>query len=85
MIPVSMNTIDAKESFSDLMNRVSQQNERIILTRRGTPIAAIIPIDDFNRLQLLQNQEDVQEAIDALQEAREKGFVSIDDLDNHTG
>ena len=80
-MPISMNTVDAKESFSDLMNRVSQQNERIILTRRGIPIAAIIPIDDFNRLQLLQNQEDVQEAIDALQEAREKGFLSIDDLD----
>lgn len=84
MLPVSINTVDAKEGFSDLMNRVSQQNERIVLTRRGTPIAAIIPMDDFNRLQLIQNQEDVQEAIDALQEAREKGFLSVDDLDKHT-
>lgn len=82
MVPVSINTIEAKESFSDLMNRVSQQNERIILTRRDKPIAAIIPIDDFHRLQLLQDQEDVQEAIEALQEARDKGFISIDDLDN---
>lgn len=84
MLPVSINTVDAKESFSDLMNRVSQQNERIVLTRRGAPIAAIIPMEDFNRLQLIQNQEDVQEAIDALQEAREKGFFSVDDLDKHT-
>lgn len=84
MTPVSINTVDAKEGFSDLMNRVSQQNERIILTRRGTPIAAIVPMDDFNRLQLMQNQEDVQEAIDALQEAREKGFISVDELEKLT-
>jgi len=81
MTPVSINTIDAKEGFTDLLNRVSQQNERIILVRRDKPIAAIVPMADYNRLQLIQDQEDVQQAIDSLQEAKEKGFLSVDDLD----
>ena len=85
MKPVSINTVDAKEGFSDLLNRVSQQNERIILTRRGTPIAAIVPIDDLNQLQLLQDQQDVHEAIHALQEARVKGFLTVQDLEKKDG
>lgn len=81
MAPVSINTIDAKEGFSELLNRVSQQNERIVLVRRDKAIAAIVPMADFNRLQLMQDQEDVQEAIDALHEAKERGSLTIDELE----
>ena len=80
-MPVSMNTIEAKEGFSELLNRVSQQNERVLLVRRDKPIAAIVPIADFNRLQLMQDQEDVQEAIEALHEVREKGSFTIHELE----
>lgn len=75
-----MNTIDAKEDFADLISRVSHHKERVILTRRGKEVAAIIPIEDFTLLQASQNKSDLEEATEALKEARDKGVITLDDL-----
>jgi prevent-host-death family protein len=75
-----MNTIEAKEDFADLISRVSHHKERVILTRRGKEVAAIIPIEDFALLQVSQNKSDLEEATEALKEARDKGVITLDDL-----
>jgi prevent-host-death family protein len=75
-----VSTIDAKEEFSELINRVSHNKERIILTRRGKEIAAIVPLEDFYRLQQSQSKSDLEEALEALQEARTKGTTTLEDL-----
>jgi len=41
-----------KRDVSDLVNRVAYGGERIILTSRGKPKAALVSIDDFERLRL---------------------------------
>jgi prevent-host-death family protein len=46
MTTTAINTADAKEQFVDLINRVAHNKERIVLTRRGKEIAAIIPVED---------------------------------------
>ncbi len=43
-------TVDARNNFSDVVNRAAYGKERIILTRRGKPIAAIVPAEDLERL-----------------------------------
>lgn len=80
-----ISSIDAKEQFSDLLNRVAHNKERIILTRRGKEIAAIIPIDDLELLQSIQDKQDLHEAIDALKEARHLGTVDLAQLKEQTG
>lgn len=75
-----MNTIEAKEDFADLISRVSHHKERVILTRRGKEVAAIIPIEDFALLQASQNKSDLEEAAEALKEARDKGVITLDAL-----
>ncbi len=75
-----MNTIEAKEQFADLINRVAHSKERIILTRRGKEIAAIISIDDLQLLLEIQNKHDLRDAIDALKEARNSGTISLEQL-----
>jgi prevent-host-death family protein len=80
MTTTTINTIDAKEQFSDLINRVTNQKERIILTRRGKEIAAIVPLEDLLRLSESQHKNDLREAVEALKEAREQGTISLDDL-----
>jgi prevent-host-death family protein len=40
----------AKRDISELINRVSHAGERIILTSRGKPRAALISMDDYERL-----------------------------------
>lgn len=85
MAAISISTSDAKEEFSELINRVAHDKERIILTRRGKEIAAIIPIDDLHFLQSSQNQTDLDEALEALKEAREKNTISLAELKENLG
>lgn len=81
----SLSTIEAKESFTELVNRVDHHKERIIITRRGKEIAALVPIEDFAELQVSQNKTDLQEALGALKEAREAGTVSLSKLKEEIG
>ncbi len=80
-----ISTIDAKEEFSELINRVSHGKERIVLTRRGKEIAAIVPLDDLLFLQKSQSKNDLEEAVEALQEARGQGTKSLDELKAEIG
>jgi prevent-host-death family protein len=80
-----LNTIDAKEQFPDLINRVVHNKERVILTRRGKEIAAIVPLEDLLLLQETQDRHDLREAIDALKEARHKGAMTLEQLKEDVG
>ena len=50
-----LSTVKARGAFSDMLNRVIYLKERIILMRRGKPIAAVIPMEDF---EVLNKQEE---------------------------
>ena len=43
-----------KRDISDLVNRVAYRGERIVLTSRGKPKAALVSIEDYQRLEHLQ-------------------------------
>ncbi len=80
MSTITISTIDAKEEFSELVNRVSHNKERVILTRRGKEVAAIVPLEDLLLLQASQNRSDLHEAVEALKEARHQGTISLEEL-----
>lgn len=80
-----LNTLDAKEQFADLINRVAHSKDRVILTRRGKEIAAIIPIEDLITLQASQDNHDLREAIEALKEARSVGTITLHTLKEDIG
>jgi prevent-host-death family protein len=81
----AINTADAKEQFVDLINRVAHNKERIILTRRGKEIAAIIPVEDLKLLLESQDKQDLREAIDALKEVRNTGALTLPQLKEDLG
>ena len=85
MTTTSITTADAKEEFSELINRVSHNKERIILTRRGKEIAAIIPIEDLHLIQESQNKSDLHDAVEALKEARTQGTITLETLEKEIG
>ena len=41
-----------KRDISDLVNRVAYGGERIVLTSRGKPKAAIVSMEDYDRLRM---------------------------------
>ena len=46
----TVSTVQARNQFSRLINRVAFGRERIVLTRREHKIAAIIPVRDLEQL-----------------------------------
>jgi prevent-host-death family protein len=71
----SMSTGEARDQFATVVNRAAFGKERIVLTRRGKAIVAIVPMKDLEFLQELENRLDLEEARAALVEIKEKGTV----------
>lgn len=85
MTTMSITTAEAKEEFIELINRVTHLKERIILTRRGKEIAAIVPLEDLLLLQASQDKSDLHDALEALKEARNAGTTELDSLKDEIG
>ena len=67
-----MPTLDAtkaRDEFADTINRAAYGKERVILTRRGRELAAVVPIEDVRLLEELEGRLDLQDARAALAEA----------------
>ena len=71
-----VNTVDARAQFSEIINRAAFGKERMILTRRGKEIVAVVPIEDVKLLEALEDRIDLEEARTALLGAKKKGTVS---------
>ena len=57
---------EARESFSELVNRAAYGGERVLVSRRGRPIAAIVPIEDVEFMERMEDELDLQAAQEAL-------------------
>ena len=69
----NISTVEARNKFSDLINRAAFGKERIVLSRRGKDLVAVVPIEDVEFLQELENRLDLEEARKALKESGKKG------------
>ncbi len=61
----SVSVTEAREIFSDLLNRVVYAGERVVLKRRGKPLAAIVSMDDLRLLETLEDELDAEAALTA--------------------
>jgi prevent-host-death family protein len=57
---------EAREDFADLVNRVAYRGERVRVMRRGREVAAIVPIEDIELIERLEDRLDLEAARDAL-------------------
>jgi prevent-host-death family protein len=46
-----ISTAEAKAKLSELLARVSLTDERYVIERRGKPVAALVSVEDFERLE----------------------------------
>ncbi len=64
-----LSTAEARNEFADVINRSSFGKERLVLTRRGKKLAAIVPVEDLELLEEPEDQMDVAAAKAALAES----------------
>jgi prevent-host-death family protein len=72
---MNVNVVDVRNTFSEYLNRASYQGQRIIIERRGKPVAALVPLEDLQRIEAMEDQADLKAAKKA---RKEKGGVTLD-------
>lgn len=80
-----MSTVELRQSLSEAVNRAAFGKERVVLTRRGRKLAGIVPFEDIELLEALEDRKDVEDAKKALKEAAKKGTISLDTLKKELG
>ena len=73
----TITTVSARNDFSSVLNRAAFGKERVILQRRGKPIAAVVSMDDLLLLQALEDKLDIADALASRKEAAKKGTKSF--------
>jgi len=63
-IPIS----EAREHLADLGNRVSLRGERLVIERRGKNLFALVPMEDMELLERLEDEIDINMARKAMKE-----------------
>ncbi|RLE30262.1 MAG: prevent-host-death family protein [Acidobacteria bacterium] len=81
----NLNTTEARENLAEILNRVAYAKDRVRITRHGKEVAAVVPIEDLERIEMMENENDVRAAGEALVEAREKGTVPWEKIKKEFG
>jgi prevent-host-death family protein len=53
-----INITEARLHFSDLLDRVSNKGERIVLEKNKKPVAFLIPVQDAQKWQSMEDKQD---------------------------
>lgn len=76
---------EARRSFADICNRVAYGRERVAIERHGKNVVAVVPYEDVELLEELEERLDLRAALAALKEAEEEGTITWDDLKRELG
>lgn len=68
MIPFS----DARSCLTDVVNEVAYAGKRVILTRKGKMLAAIVSLEDLEFLEAMKNQKEAQSGLKKIPARRKR-------------
>lgn len=71
---------EARGSFSTTVNRVAFGGERVVLTRHGKRVAAVVPIEDLELIEAVEDARDLDEVRAALADPANHERVAWTDL-----
>ena len=76
---------EARGSFSTTVNRVAFGGERVVLTRHGKRVAAVVPIEDLELIEALEDAHDLDEVRAALADPASRDRIGWNDLKAQLG
>ena len=71
---------DVRKNLSDTLNIVQYNHERVILQRRGKPVAVIVPIEDYETLEELEDRYDIKESEKILANSTKEDFIPLESV-----
>ncbi len=81
----TMTAAGARSQFSEVVNRTAFGGERVVVTRRGKPLAALVPIEDLALLEELEDRVDARDFRVARKAARREAAVPWHELKRRLG
>ena len=69
---ITLSITEARENLADIGNRVSHNGERVVVTRRGKSLFAIVSVADLDLLNQLEDHLDIA----AIKAARNQPSIS---------
>ena len=81
----TLSTAAARTGLSEIINRTVYRKERVVLTRRGKQVAAVVPIEDLELLEAIEDRLDLDAARKALTETGKKGTIAWSSLKSELG
>lgn len=69
---LKLTTTQARKDFSNVVDLAYAKSERVVLMRNGKRVAAIVPIDDLDALEQLEDARDADAIREALAEQGDK-------------
>jgi prevent-host-death family protein len=69
---MTINVVNIRSKLADTINRVAYQGERVVLSRRGKGVAALVSMEDLALLEKMEEEADVKAARKALADMRRK-------------
>ena len=76
---------EAREQFATIINRVAFGGERVRLTRHGKAVAAVIPIEDLDLLEEIEDEIDLAELEGALADPANRERIPWEDVKRQLG
>jgi prevent-host-death family protein len=71
---------DARSGLAEILNRVAYGKERLVITRHGRELAAIVPVEDLqlvNRLRRFVARKDVARALAELDAGKSSSWEKL--------
>ncbi len=79
-------TISAvRNNLSETLNVVQYQHERVILERHGKPVAVLVPLEDYETLEALEDKQDITAAEEVLANSINEEPLSFEDTMKEIG
>ncbi len=80
-----ISTADARRNLAELVNRVAYGKERVVLTRHGKQLCALVPIEDLSFLDRLRAAAARQDVAEARQEQEGGATITWSELKDELG
>lgn len=77
--------VEAREKLGDLVNRAALLSERVYVTKHGKRVAALVPVEDAELLEALEDRLDLAAIKKARADIAQHGTVPFEELAEELG
>jgi prevent-host-death family protein len=73
-----ISVVYAREHFAEYLGRVTFSKDRVVVTKHGKKVAAVVPYEDLQLLEKLEEVIDLKEAKAALEDVKKHGTIPLE-------